>query len=106
MKTVLPWTREHRFQGFGDSRFGPFRPSLSNLCQRLPKTPKIRKTTKKHSQNGIVVRPRAILESPFGVLGFRWWFQNSFFMRPGAFEATKQYQNGAKTMKKTSNTMQ
>ena len=61
---------------------------------------------KNRSQNGIGVRAGAILESPFGVLGFQWWFQNRFVMHPGAFEATKQHQNGAKTMRKTSNTMQ
>ena len=38
MKTVLPCTREHNFQGFGGSGFGPFRHPFPNLCQRPPKT--------------------------------------------------------------------
>ena len=80
---------------------------LFQTCARdPPRHPRIRKTKKNDSQNGVGVRAGRVLESPFGVLGFRWWFQNSFFMRPGASEATKQHQNGAKTTKRTSNIMQ
>ena len=39
MKTVLPFTREHNFQGFGRSGFGPFRDLFPNLFQGTPKTP-------------------------------------------------------------------
>ena len=99
MKTVLPCTREHNFQGFGMSGFGSFRHPFPNLCQSPSKTPQNTKKSKKGSPKGIVFRVGRVLESPFGVLGFRWWFQNRFVMRPGASEATKQHQNGVKTRK-------
>ena len=44
---------------------------------------------KHDSQNGVGVRARRVLELPVWVLGLRWWFQNKFFMHPGASEAPK-----------------
>ena len=49
MKTVLPCTREHNFQGFGGSRFGPFRHPFPNLCQRPLQTPQNTKNYKNQS---------------------------------------------------------
>ena len=80
---------------------------LFQTCARdPPRRPQIRKTIKMDPRSGILFRDRGVLESPFGVLGFRWWFQNRFFMHPGAFEATQKHTNKAKTTKKTSNIMQ
>ena len=52
VKTVLPCTREHNFQGFGGSRFGPFRHPLPNLCQRPLKTPLNTKNYKNRPPKG------------------------------------------------------
>ena len=49
MKTVLPCTREHHFQGFGGYSFELFRHPFPNLCQRPPKTRQITKNTKNGS---------------------------------------------------------
>ena len=106
MKAVLPYKREHHFQGFGGSGFKPFRHPFPNLCQTPPRQPKIRKTIKNDPQNGILFRAGRVLESPFGVLGFPWCPQNNFLMPPGTSEATKQRQNEAKTTKNNSNIVQ
>ena len=95
-----------QFSTFWRISFRTFSASFSKPVPETPQDIQNMKTMKNHSQNGGGGRDRRVLESPFGVFEFQWWFQNRFFMHPGAFEAAKQHQNGAKTMKKTSNTMQ
>ena len=65
MKTVLSCTQEQNFQGFGGSRFGPFRQPLKNLCQTTPNT---NKNAKIKPQQGIHFCACRVLESPFGPL--------------------------------------
>ena len=106
MKTVLLCEWEHNFQGFGGCRFGPFRHYLSNLCQRPCKTTPNTKNYKKQPPKLYLLSCPSCPGIALWALGFRRWIQSSIFMCPGAYEASKQHQNGAKMTKSTTNVLQ
>ena len=106
MKTELPCTREHNFQGFGGFGFGPFRHPFPNLCQGPPKTPQNTKNYKSQPPKWYPLSCPWCPGIALWALGFRRWIRIRFVMCPGASEASKQYQNGAKTTKKTANILQ
>ena len=106
MTTVFPSTWEQYFQGLGRYSFGLFHHPFPNLCQRPPKTTPNTKNYKKRPPKWYRLSCPSCPGIALWALGFRRWIQNSFFMCPGAYEASKQHQHGAKMTKNTTNILQ
>ena len=84
-ETALPFTREHNFQGFGGSGFGPDRHPFPNLCQGPPKTTPNTKNSKNQPPKWYPLPCRWCPGIAPWALGFRRWIQNSFFMCPAGY---------------------